>query len=218
MACLCAILAAARVGAAWGESPGAPSSIESSGDVEVASRIDFIQARLDRAEAPARKWRTGWLIGFGVLTVGQGAISVITDDPGLRIDNRVGGAGSLLGFVNVLVVPMHTRSAAGELRSIPDETPEQRREKLQKAEGLLSRNAKEARLATAWWSRSLSASVPTASSLLLWLRYDRPASAALNLGAGLLIGQSQISTYPRYAIRDWSDYSGFSLRAGEDHQ
>jgi hypothetical protein len=173
---------------------------------EIQDRLDFIQSRFDARQKHATKWWRGWLAGYSLLTVGQGTVYVLSSDPGLRADTLVGAAGSSLGLLSVAFAPMHSRSAATTFRSSASNTPATHLAKLEQGERLLRQTSEEAELATSWLAHAASTAVAIASGLTLWLVYDRPVQGGLTFGAGLLIGQSQIRTYPAAPISDWREY------------
>jgi hypothetical protein len=183
-------------------SPGAaPPS-----DAEVARRIAFLQARLDRGTVPANRWWYGWYTGWTALTVGQGALAVAITDPGLRADAAVGAVGSSLALIPLAFVPFPARYAAADLRAMPDATPDERHRKLARGERLLRESAASEALQRKWFNHALSATVSTGVGLVLALGYGRPVTGALSAIAGIALSEAQIFTTPTAAIDDWDEY------------
>ncbi|MRG97009.1 hypothetical protein [Polyangium spumosum] len=185
-------------------------------DAEVARRIAFLQARLDRGTAPANRWWYGWYTGWTALTVGQGAVAVAITDPGLRADAAVGAVGSSLGLIPLSFVPFPARHAAADLRAMPDATPDERRKKLARGERLLRESAESEVLRRKWFNHVLSGTVSTGVGLVLALGYGRPVTGALSATIGIALSEAQIFTMPTAAIDDWEEYrrSGGTAGAG----
>lgn len=176
-------------------------------DAEVTRRIAFIQERLDRGTAAADRWWYGWYAGWTALTVGQAALAVGTTDAGLRADSAVGAVGSSLGVIPLGLFPFPARFAAADLRALPASTPDERRRKLARAEGLLKTSAEAEVFGRSWISHTLCGTVSIALGLVLGLAYRRPLTGALNAVAGIALSEIQIFTQPTAAIDDWSEYS-----------
>lgn len=177
----------------------ASMAVAGSHDLEIA----FLNERLQADVAQSRTWWYGWLTAFGVMTLAQGGVVAFTHQSlqarpqtlstkkrelfeGLRADSLVGGAGSFLGLAGVLISPIRPDAA----RPATD------------AAGLwaqIDERAQRQHEAHGWINHVLNAAVAVGSGAALWGYYDRMPSAALNLGAGLAIGEFQIYTVPSVA-------------------
>jgi len=184
-------------------------------DAEVRERLTFIERRLRAATPAANQWSYGWFATFSVLAVGQVAVGLGTTDPGLRADMAVGAVSSSVGALPFALFPFAPRFAAAKLARLPEQTPEQRKEKLRVAEHLL-RTASDAEvLGHGWVPQIAGVGVAVAWGLVLGIGYKRVRSGIVNTVIGIGIAETQIFTQPTAAIDDWSAYSKGDFRAPE---
>jgi hypothetical protein len=158
---------------------------------------------LEADDSHTRLWRDGWLLAFGAAAVGQGVVALASSDPRLRVPAIVGGAKSTLGFLSVLVGPAsaHPRSAASDVRLLPDRTPDERRAALRAAEARLASAAEEERLRRSWVTLIGGALVNLAGAYVSWIGYKQYATGWIGLGLGLAVSQTQFHTQPTEALR-----------------
>ena len=134
------------------------------------------------------------------LVVGQGAVVVVSDNPGLRADAMVGAVKSALGLGAVLLTPFRPGSAASELARLPARTPAERRAKLAAAERWLKDAADDEALVTGWTARVAASVVNLAGTYYLWIEEERFGSGWLALGTGMAVSEVQIRTAPTGAL------------------
>lgn len=177
-------------------------------DSLVKERIDYIQKMLDQGKPAAKLWWNGWLYGYTAATVGQGAISLISDKLETRQDMVLGAATTLVGAVGQLIMPMTPASAPQKLALLPEDSQEERIIKLNKAEQLFEASATREKDGRSWKMHAASSAVNLSSGLVTWLGFDRTIqSGLLNFAINEAITEVQIWTQPTRAIKDYATYS-----------
>ncbi len=173
-----------------------------------AARIERIQRVLDKDQVHTRRWWWSWWSIHSAMAVGQGAIAIASDDEDNQAVYGVGASGSLLGSVSFLFMSAPANHAGDELRSYPDATPEQREAKLAAAHRLLKRSADEEANQVGLLVRAGGYLVSATLAGILWLRFDLPEDAAINLIGGVITTELQIRTAPTGALRLWRGERG----------
>ncbi|MBN1533934.1 MAG: hypothetical protein JXA20_14790, partial [Spirochaetes bacterium] len=158
-------------------------------DAEVSQRIAHIQNALDQGQTRAQAWWYGWIGIYGAGTAVQGGLAahhwndfernrstnyVRKAAPETRQDMIVGGATTFLGVCGLLVMPFTPAYAPDRLREMPENTPEERRLKLQVAESLLAECAQVEIDGWGWLTHLLNLGVNLTAGLVVWLGFDRP--------------------------------------------
>ncbi len=191
-------------------------------DAEVTRRTAHIQSVLDRGQAAAQAWWYGWMGIYGGATAIQAGLSAhhwndfersrSTDyvrkrTPEFSQDMLVGGATTLLGLGGLLVMPFSPAYVPDRLRQLPENTPEERRYKLQVAESLLYECAQVEIEGWGLTTHLLNLGVNLAAGLVIWLGFNRPWYDGLIVFAeGEAVSLINIFTQPRRAIGDYRDY------------
>jgi hypothetical protein len=183
-------------------------------DAEVAARLAFIEARLERATPMACLWWSSWYYGYMLVTLGEAGVALGTTDPGLRADSAVGAAFATLGVVGLGIADFLPRHAARRLRALPAGTPEERRRKLARAERLLRDSAGVEEGGRSWVAHIAGIGVTAAGALVQGLVYKRPSGSILTFASGVVIAEAQIYTRPTAAIDDWRAYQQGAFSGG----
>lgn len=138
----------------------------------------------------ARYWWVGYTSVYSAAALAQTGIALTAYTEGERVDYLVGAASSWLGVGGMLLstIPRVERAAAEARRTGRWD------------EGL-ARAAEAESLAFAWYNHLACAAVAVAAGAVLWLGYDRPGPAALNFASNLVIGEINLFTAPRRAMR-----------------
>ncbi|MEP7049772.1 MAG: hypothetical protein ABJB12_05440 [Pseudomonadota bacterium] len=179
----------------------APSELVS--DATAARRTQFIQERLDQGTTSARWWWYGWLGGYSVATLAQGAAGLATHDEAFRASMLVGAAGSGLGILSVIAMPFPPTYAASELRASNGMTAQQRQALALRS---LKSCADAENLGRSWLPHALGVAVAAAQGLVLWIGFDRPVDGAESAAVSLVVGEAQIFTQPMRAVDDLASY------------
>ena len=183
------------------------SGREAPSDTLVRERLAEIRRMLERGEPGAGRWWTGWLIGYGAATVGQGIVYATSREKRTRQDMALGAATTGLGVIGQLLTPMIPMDAAGRLDALPEADAEQRLNKLSAAETLLERCAKREEEGRSWRTHAITGAVNLASGLVAWLGFRRCLGDGIaNFAINTLITEAQIWTQPTAAVRDYEDY------------
>ncbi len=202
---------------AFGQAAGAPS------DEEVKARLGFIQTALDAGRGRARTWWYGWLGGYAAATAVQGGLAIanaknikavsdavsedVNTDRKFAADMLVGGATTALGLVGMLIDPFTPLSAPGDLRALPDSTPEARLAKLRKAEDLLRQCARREKEGRGLTTHLLNLGVNAAAGVVTAAAFKRPwTDGLINFGIGEAVSLLNIFTQPCRAVRDLKTY------------
>lgn len=116
-------------------------------------------------------------------------------------------ATSFIGAVGQLIMPMTPASAPGRLALIPGDSPEERINKLNKAEELFEASALREKEGRSWKMHAASSAVNLGSGLITWLGFDRTIQSGLiNFAINEVISEAQIWTQPTRAIKDYATY------------
>jgi hypothetical protein len=174
---------------------------EGGAEAEVRARTARIEAALAAGEDDARLWWNGWLIGFGVATVGEATIAVVTKNDRQRASTAVGAVESGLGVLGVLFSSRAAFTGRETIASMDASTPEARREKLRIAEKLLDDAADEQALGRSPLAHLGAIVVNVTGTSILWWRYHQYFDGWLNLVVGTVASEAQILTHPTAALR-----------------
>jgi hypothetical protein len=122
-------------------------------------------------------------------------------------DMLVGSATFALGVAGLLIDPFVPAYGPNRLRAMPEETPEERRLKLEKAEALLRECARRERDGRGWVTHLLNLGVNAAAGLVTVWAFDRPWSdGLLTFATGEAVSLLNIFSQPRRAMRDLNNY------------
>ncbi len=179
---------------------------EGPSDADVTRRLAFISSTLEGGTVAADRWWYGWYAGWTALTTGEVVFAIAATDRGFRVDSAVGAVSCSLGVIPLGFLPFVPRTAAASLRTLPGDTPEQRRRKLAAGENLLRKSAETEAFGRSWLTHALGISVSVAAGLVLALGYKRPVTGTINIVTGIALTEAQIFTQPTAAIGAWRSY------------
>lgn len=183
---------------------------------DVSARIDNIQQSLDDGTGSAQLWWYGWVGFYSAATALPLAVALTTDNKTLQVTSGVAAGESLIGLGGMLIFSFPPRSAAAELRSMPENTPEERMKKLSVAETLLKESSDSEMAGTSWVQHSLGVLVNAAGALVIWQVYGNRIKQAggtaweqalIAFVAGTAVSEVQIWTEPTRAISDEKEYT-----------
>ncbi len=176
-------------------------------DSLIKIRIQNIQQMLNQGKPAAKLWWNGWLYFYSAATVAQGAVAITNNNLKNRQDMLLGAATTLIGAAGQLLMPMVPVSAPKKLTLLPEDTPEERIIKLNKAEELFAASDKREKDGRSWIMHAESGVINLGSGLVTWLGFDRSLSAGLwNFTLNTAITEAQIWTQPTRAIKDYKKY------------
>jgi hypothetical protein len=169
------------------------NTIDQLSDTEVTERINYIQGVLDEGQTCAQWWFYGWTIGYTALAAGHFTLHFVSDDKEFKQDMLVGGVTSTLGIAGMLIDPFVPAYGPGDLRSLPSNTPGEKRNKLKNAEDILKRSAQREIDGRAWLTHTLAFIVNLGGGLTIWQYYKRPfMDGLLNFAMGMAVSEIQI--------------------------
>ncbi len=191
-----------------------PGSAGSAGD-----RIQYIQQALDAGTGSARLWWDGWVAFYSGATAVSLTAALTTNSNVLQVTGGISAAESLIGLGGMLIFPFRARTAAEALRNMPDNTPEEKAQKLAAAEKYLRQSSDAERAGKAWVQHFLGVLVNAAGAGVAWGVYGSrikraggtPWEQALELFViGTGVSELQIWTEPTRAITDEKNYQNTS--------
>jgi hypothetical protein len=186
---------------AVGALPMGTSAAEAETDAEVRAKTARIEAALAAGEDDARLWWNGWLIGFGVATVGEATVAIVTKNEDQRHSTAVGAVESGLGVLGVLFASRAAFTGRETIASMDASTPEARRERLRVAQKVLDDAADEQALGRSPLAHFAALAVNMTGTSILWWHYHQYFDGWLNLVVGTLVSEAQILTHPTSALR-----------------
>jgi len=181
---------------------GIEADVKSS-ESNISERIDFIQAAFDEGQTRAKLWSYTWMAINGGATGIQTYLAISSHHD--RVSNIVGASESFLGLAVLIVDPFHARSSGSDLREIPGGTPEEQKNKLDKAEKWLERNYKQEELGRSWLSHVGVLVISAIGAGIVW-HYNGPKNGIISVLSNVVGGEAIIWTQPTRAIKDYNDY------------
>ena len=176
-------------------------------DSLVKERINHIQSILDAGKPASKLWWNAWLYGYSAATIVQGSVFLASNELKTRQDMALGAATSLVGAVGQLIMPMTPAKAPGKLALIPGDTPEERINKLNKAEELSEASATREKDGRSWQMHVVSSAINLSSGMITWLGFNRTIQSGLiNFAINEVITETQIWTQPTRAIKEYEKY------------
>lgn len=206
-----ALAASADLSPVWAAEPVTPTTTSLS-DTEIDRRIRFIEERLNERQTHGQIWYWSWLSINSVSTVALGVFAGLADDSDDRVNNGVNAGIAALGVADVLFRPLQARLGASPVSGLPEETREEKIEKLRASEALLRANAERAEERTDWRMQAANLAIAGAAGLAIGLAGD-PVDAAISAGANAVGGVIYLLSAPAGPANDWRDYQKM---AGKD--
>lgn len=174
-------------------------------DAAIDARIRFIEERLDASKTHGQIWYWSWLSVNSVSAVGLGVFAGLADNKDDRVNNGVNAGIAALGVVDVLFRPLQARLGASPVSGLPEETREEKIDKLRASEALLQANAERAEERTDWRMHAGSLALAGAAGLAIGLAGD-PVDAAISAAANAIGGVVYLLSAPNAPATDWRDY------------
>lgn len=195
------VMALAAPAAAAAPEPNASSL----SDAEIQKRLDFLEERLDGSKLHGQIWTWSWGFINGGSMVALGVLAGLSKHEDDQVNYGVQAGVSALGVGDVIFRPVEAAWGADRIRDMPDDTHEQRLEKLRAAEKQLESNAERADERWEWQTHAANVGLNGAAGLAIGLA-GRPSDGIIAFVAGALGGEAYIFTEPSAPTRDWQDY------------
>lgn len=190
-------------GTSSGPDPGAPAPSED----EVRERLALVERTLRTEGVPSARFRWGWTLAFGALVAFNVGRAVFTSNESARDAGIVGAAGSALGLGSALLMPPRGMYAAGEFAVYRARSRDPQLRQLREGERLWRQVAEAEEFNRSWLSQLGRGLIATTLGLILAVGLNHPDQSGLNIGAGLIIGQLTVRTFPLGAYQAWQRYS-----------
>jgi hypothetical protein len=176
-------------------------------DSLINERIQCIERMLDHGKTNINRWRYGWLGGYSVSTVGQGAVCLLSKDFGTRQDMALGASSTVLGAAGQLLFPLIPCHKAELFAPVSDSSKEVRLKKLAEYEELLKEIARREKSGVSWQTHVLYTSANLGFGLITWLGFKRSVWEGVgNFALNTIITETQIWTQPTQAMKDYQEY------------
>lgn len=217
---------------AQGLKQGKKSSVSNLSGQQVQERLNFINNSLQAGEGTSRFWYWGFLGLYSAGTITQlslyFAAPSLESDPVkleyLREDMMTGTITTGLGAVFLAISPMPSMYARNQYMKMADDTLEQKREKLSRAEEALRMSAVWEKENRSFLIHAINFGVNLGAGLVIWLAFNRTiVDGLLTFLPGFAVGEIQIFTQPTRAIHDWERYeakyasgSAYQFRQNDD--
>lgn len=176
-------------------------------DSLVHEKIQYIENVLNKSKPSVNRWWYGWLGGYSVATVAQGAVYFTNKDIRTKQDMALGSATTILGAGLQLLTPLNNGRDADLIASLPESTLHEQQFKLQKAEELFKADATAEKAGRSWQIHALNEAVNLGSGLITWLAYKRSVwDGVSNFLLNTAITETQIWTQPTRTLKDYKNY------------
>lgn len=185
------------------ESSARPRALE---DREVRARLAYLEEHLEARRRYANLWWRGWTGFYALGVVVQSTRAGLTDDASERADLIVSAVKATGGVIKLLYLPLQAKDGASAIEAMPAATPEQRLQRLARAEEQLRANAAEADRRYSWVYHLLNVGVNVGGALIVWQGFDDPARAWRSAGIGIAVGEVMIWSQPWWPSGDWEEY------------
>ncbi len=192
-------------------------------DSQVAERLDYVTQELQKNTWYSRFWWDTWMTVFTVGALGHGAWALAINEPGhdsktgylmseRQIDLSVGLVTTLLGVGSMLIFPYPQRFAYGRVQILPEDTQQEKIQKLIQAEDYLRTSADADVRGKAWFQYILSGTVTVTTGLVLGVGFDLWAMGIQRAALGTVVGTTKIISQSRASLYSWQNYvARFSL-------
>ena len=176
-------------------------------DAEVNQRLAYLKNSIEKDKTVNQYWWHGWLYAYSAATVGQGAVYFLSKDKSLKQDMVLGAATTLLGAAGQFISPFIPGNENAKLLLIPENSTEERMQKLAVAEAFLQACAIREQRAATWQNHILPTSVNLVGGIITWLGFKRSLWAGIgNFALNTLITETQLWTQPKLAKRRYEQY------------
>lgn len=174
-------------------------------DAEIDRRLRFLEGRLDEHATHGQIWYWSWLGVNAGSTVVNGTLAGLAEDTDDRVAYGSQAVLGALGTADLLFRPLNARLGADPIRSLPEDTREQKLAKLGAAEELLRGNAARAEQRTSIWPHLANALLNGGAGALT-AALGNTSDGIINGATGFLGGEILIWTQPGGPADDWQDY------------
>lgn len=182
-------------------------SVYAQEQTQTDKKIQFIQQALDDEYTHSFVWQVGWTTVLGAST----AMNIIGhrkegQEPDKKYDHGVGIFTSGIGFIDMLVTPVLGYRYASRLEDMPQQTADEKSQKLAKAELWLEMAALRQKEKRSWQAHVSSALVNGLGAAAIAFDDNRPKDALLFFAKGMIASEIKIFTSPNDLSDALSNY------------
>jgi hypothetical protein len=175
-------------------------------DADTASRIRFIETRLDDRRTYADWWWKGWTAAYGIGTVVESVEAGLeNDDTGRRADYVVGAVKAAFGTTRLALWPPTARRGADPMRAVDPVDDAACRERLTIGEGLLRQVAEESRTRWSWKRHVANLAINLAGGVIVAEGFDE-SRGWTSAGVGFAVGEAMTLSHPWGGDDDLAEY------------
>lgn len=168
-------------------------------------RMEFIESSLEENRQHASYWQNGWASFYAVSAVAQTALWIDADDSDDSINYSMGALKSVGGLADMLIRPHPGRHGVKDLLDLPQNSLEQKRERLDLGEALLRDSAQRAASRHSWQPHAKVVGVNVIVGALI-AAFGDGGDALASSAIGIAVGEANIWTQPTRPEDDWRDY------------
>lgn len=178
---------------------------QATGVSDLDDRLRYLNEGLDDIKRPSQFWQYGWSGFYGLSGVAQLAGAIGEDDNDDAAVFYVGAVKSLGGLTMMLLKPLPVVSQGSELSRLPQETRQQKLERLAATERLLEESARRAdeRYTIKPHLIGLAVNLLGAGAIAAWGDKDDALGAT---ALGIAINEAAIWSQPSAARQSWENY------------
>jgi hypothetical protein len=140
-------------------------------DAVINEKLNFIQNEMNNEKTYATTWTCGWTVINGGSAAYFYYKASKTHNKASKVNDMVIGVGSNIAFVGNVVTPMVSMYAPHFLDAMPDESTEDKKAKLLKAEDYLSYGSTLEVFGTSWISQSINVATASAGAFVVGYVY-----------------------------------------------
>jgi len=203
--CLAALVLSLAPGLAGAETIATPTVSLDRCAGDDASRVRFIEDRLDSRRTYADYWWKGWMGAYGLGTVIEAVQASTHDDEGRKADYAVSAAKALFGTVRVALSPPTARVGADPMRSVEPVDAATCRQRVEVGEELLRKNAKESESRWDWKRHAANVAINVAGGIIVSQAFDEDRGWT-SAGVGIAVGELMTFSHPWKGDDDLAEY------------
>lgn len=187
-----------------------PAAADEPCDPGIATRIRFLEERLEARRAYADWWWKGWTGTYGTGTVVQSVRAGLEDDSDAkRADLVISAVKALFGTTRLLLFPPAARDGAAPMRAVAAPGGDACAARLAAGEAHLQRAAREARSRWSWKRHAANLAVNAAGALIVGEAFGDRTRGWRSAAYGVAVGEAMLFTHPWQADDDLADYEAW---------
>jgi len=191
-------------------------------DSVASAKFQFLEQSIKQDHQHTLRWWYGWLGAYSAGTIGQGVVCFTSNDLSLQQDMALGAATTILGVAGQFISPFFFNKEYDGFNNLPENSDEDKLQKLVAAEKLLNRWSERERMALTWQNHILPTAVNLAGGLITCFGFKRSFRDGLEDGLisfaiNTVVTEAQIWTQPTLAKRNYKKYCQRYLTGNETY-